>query len=96
MADPVEKGPPGYDGHVTIDAKTGDHKGSYDGGENGTRRRSSVLNAEVLTGEIYDDRFESTKRGLKSRHAQMIALGGTIGESGYDLAWCEGLRELMM
>lgn len=40
------------------------------------RRKSSIVNAEVLTGEIYDERFESTKRGLKSRHAQMIALGG--------------------
>lgn len=45
----------------------------------GVRRRSSVVDADVITGELYDDRFESTKRGLKSRHAQMIALGGTIG-----------------
>jgi len=42
-------------------------------------RKSSVVNPEILTGEIYDTRYESTKRGLKSRHAQMIALGGTIG-----------------
>jgi len=42
------------------------------------RRKSSVVNPEILTGEIYDTRYESTKRGLKSRHAQMIALGGTV------------------
>lgn len=42
------------------------------------RRKSSVVNAEVLNGELYDERFESTKRGLKSRHAQMIALGGSV------------------
>ena len=42
----------------------------------GRRRKSSVVDTEVLTGEIYDERFDSTKRGLKSRHAQMIALGG--------------------
>ena len=47
--------------------------------KSGARRKSSVVNPEVLTGEIYDERFDSTKRGLKSRHAQMIALGGTIG-----------------
>ncbi|KAF1954023.1 histidine permease [Byssothecium circinans] len=43
------------------------------------RRRSSAVAPEVLAGEIFDDRYETTKRGLKSRHAQMIALGGTIG-----------------
>ncbi|KAI4166143.1 MAG: hypothetical protein LQ342_000029 [Letrouitia transgressa] len=33
----------------------------------------------VLTPTELEARNESTKRGLKSRHAQMIALGGTIG-----------------
>ncbi len=32
-----------------------------------------------LAAELFDERYETTKRGLKSRHAQMIALGGTIG-----------------
>ena len=32
-----------------------------------------------IRGELVDDRFRHTRRGLKSRHAQMIALGGTIG-----------------
>jgi amino acid permease len=26
-----------------------------------------------------DERYNTTKRGLRSRHAQMIALGGAIG-----------------
>ncbi|KAJ9645144.1 hypothetical protein H2199_003148 [Coniosporium tulheliwenetii] len=43
------------------------------------RRKSSAVNPEILAGEIFDERFEKTQRGLKSRHAQMIALGGTIG-----------------
>lgn len=33
----------------------------------------------VLESSELENRHESTKRGLKSRHAQMIALGGTIG-----------------
>lgn len=43
--------------------------------EETARRKSSVVDPEILTGEIYDERYDSTKRGLKSRHAQMIALG---------------------
>lgn len=31
------------------------------------RRRSSVVNADVLTGELFDPRYETTQRGLKSR-----------------------------
>lgn len=31
-------------------------------------------------GEIVVGDVEETKRGLKARHAQMIALGGTIGK----------------
>ncbi|KAK3085197.1 hypothetical protein LTR53_020070, partial [Teratosphaeriaceae sp. CCFEE 6253] len=50
---------------------------SHDSPSGGGRRKSSVVTPEILTGEIYDTRYESTKRGLKSRHAQMIALGGT-------------------
>lgn len=39
------------------------------------QRKGSIVNPEVLSGQLYDVRFESTQRGLKSRHAQMIALG---------------------
>ncbi|OAL06471.1 histidine permease [Phaeosphaeriaceae sp. SRC1lsM3a] len=53
----------------------------YDVGQvhSASRRKSSAVNPEILAGEIFDERYETTKRGLKSRHAQMIALGGTIG-----------------
>lgn len=33
----------------------------------------------MLSEGLTDGRYEKTQRGLKSRHAQMIALGGTIG-----------------
>jgi amino acid transporter len=33
------------------------------------RRKSSVVNPEVLAGDIFDERYETTKRGLKSRYA---------------------------
>jgi amino acid transporter len=32
-----------------------------------SRRRSSAVNPEVLAGEIFDERYETTQRGLKSR-----------------------------
>jgi amino acid transporter len=40
--------------------------------------RASSSDAEIGTGEAVT--VETTKRGLKARHAQMIALGGTIGK----------------
>ncbi|KAF2003431.1 histidine permease [Amniculicola lignicola CBS 123094] len=56
-------------------------KGDYDveARHSASRRRASATDPQVLAGEIFDERYETTKRGLKSRHAQMIALGGTIG-----------------
>ena len=39
-------------------------------------RKGSVGSVKAA---LVDDRYAITKRGLKSRHAQMIALGGTIG-----------------
>lgn len=44
-----------------------------------SQRKGSIVDHELLQGDIFDERFEKTHRGLKSRHAQMIALGGTIG-----------------
>jgi yeast amino acid transporter len=47
-----------------------------------SRDRKASLSQNVSTlvaADLLDDRFEQTHRGLKSRHAQMIALGGTIG-----------------
>jgi amino acid transporter len=32
-----------------------------------TRRRSSAVNPEILHGELFDERYETTQRGLKSR-----------------------------
>lgn len=33
------------------------------------------------------ERFGRTRRGLKSRHIQLIALGGAIGKSDHVLEW---------
>lgn len=68
----VEKSPPEYSGSYEVDPTKSNEDGAH-------LRKSSVVNRDVLTGEVFDDRYESTQRGLKSRHAQMIALGGTIG-----------------
>ncbi|KIV94622.1 hypothetical protein PV10_02373 [Exophiala mesophila] len=43
-----------------------------------TGRKSSVA-ASIVAADLLDERYATTQRGLKSRHAQMIALGGTIG-----------------
>jgi amino acid transporter len=52
----------------------------FDGGEKAPAASDHYGATEVGRGEIVtDDTVGSTKRGLKSRHAQMIALGGTIG-----------------
>lgn len=48
--------------------------------ENGTGSigdASSKEAATAIAGEILEHREQTTERGLKSRHAQMIALGGT-------------------
>jgi amino acid permease len=47
-------------------------------GFNVAGRKTSVAGS-IVAAELLDDRYAITKRGLKSRHAQMIALGGTIG-----------------
>jgi yeast amino acid transporter len=84
MAD-AEKGissgaqPSNYsNGHTLNDGKDYDSS-PQDASPAYDRRKSSVVDQRVLEGELFDNRFESTKRGLKSRHAQMIAIGGTMG-----------------
>ncbi|KAF2658263.1 hypothetical protein K491DRAFT_676514 [Lophiostoma macrostomum CBS 122681] len=65
-----------------LDLSHDGEKGNYgveDQRHSSSGRRGSAVNPEVLAGEIFDERYERTQRGLKSRHAQMIALGGTIG-----------------
>lgn len=32
-----------------------------------SRRKSSAVDPQILAGEIFDERYESTHRGLKSR-----------------------------
>ncbi|KAK8218357.1 histidine permease [Phyllosticta capitalensis] len=46
---------------------------SYDGSH------TKPSGTDVLAGEVFEGEEQATQRGLKSRHAQMIALGGTIG-----------------
>ena len=33
----------------------------------------------LVEADLLDDRYETTQRGLKNRHVQLMALGGTIG-----------------
>ena len=33
----------------------------------------------LVEADLLDERYTTTKRGLKNRHVQMMALGGTIG-----------------
>jgi amino acid transporter len=33
----------------------------------------------LVEADLLDDRYATTQRGLKSRHVQLMALGGTIG-----------------
>lgn len=33
----------------------------------------------LVEADFLDDRYATTQRGLKSRHVQLMALGGTIG-----------------
>jgi amino acid transporter len=42
-----------------------------------SRRKSSTVNPEVLAGEIFDERYETTKRGLKSRYTPSHSLSLT-------------------
>jgi amino acid transporter len=37
-----------------------------------SRRKSSAVNPEILAAEIFDERYETTQRGLKSRYAPSI------------------------
>lgn len=38
----------------------------------------------LVEADLLDDRYETTQRGLKSRHVQLMALGGTIGTGELD------------
>jgi len=66
-------------GNLSYDAEKGGHISSSDvSGEPGMVQRGSVHEI-MIAADLNDQRYETTHRGLKSRHAQMIALGGTIG-----------------
>ena len=53
-------------------------KGSGNDYDSSPNRKASVVES-IVAADLLDERYATTKRGLKSRHAQMIALGGTIG-----------------
>lgn len=38
----------------------------------------------LVEADLLDDRYETTQRGLKNRHVQLMALGGTIGTGTLD------------
>lgn len=63
---------------VSNDEKTGWKTTAGSDGDAASARRGSMLDATVEH-QLYEPGIKTTKRGLKSRHAQMIALGGSIG-----------------
>lgn len=52
---------------------------SDDVSSEGPRAQRGSVHEIMMNTDLNDTRYEQTQRGLKSRHAQMIALGGTIG-----------------
>jgi amino acid transporter len=56
---------------MAASAQTGDDKDvDYTVGQvhSSSPRKNSAVNPEILAGEIFDERYETTKRGLKSRY----------------------------
>jgi amino acid transporter len=53
----------------------GDKEVDYAVGEvhTASRRKSSAISPEILAGEIFDERYETTKRGLKSRYVLSLS-----------------------
>ena len=84
--DPEKKASPISSDYDVESGTVTDKRTSLDGsGRKGslTGRKSSVAET-IIAADLLDERYATTQRGLKSRHAQMIALGGTIG-TGYVL-----------
>lgn len=55
--------------------------------------KDGVVRSSTYDGAVGDvETVEMTKRGLKARHAQMIALGGTIGKISREMCICERER----
>ncbi|KAJ5557950.1 hypothetical protein N7535_009443 [Penicillium sp. DV-2018c] len=50
---------------------------SYEGQPPTSEKGQAVKN--LVEADLLDDRYATTKRGLKNRHVQLMALGGTIG-----------------
>lgn len=48
----------------------------YDG-QTTTEKGKSMRN--LVEADLLDERYATTQRGLKNRHVQLMALGGTIG-----------------
>jgi hypothetical protein len=47
----------------------------------------------LIQENLLDERYATTQRGLKNRHVQLMALGGTIGtgKAGSKYQWCIAL-----
>jgi amino acid transporter len=59
---------------------------SYTGDEHPISEKGQAVR-NLVEANLLDDRYATTKRGLKNRHVQLMALGGTIGtgKQFYDL-----------
>jgi amino acid transporter len=49
-----------------------------------TETKTGTLQA-LIEADLLDSRYQNTQRGLKTRHVQLMALGGTIGSCAFTL-----------
>jgi amino acid transporter len=59
---------------------------SYGGAEPPLSEKGKAVR-HLVEANLLDDRYATTKRGLKNRHVQLMALGGTIGTGKYSIMY---------
>ena len=69
----------GYDPEKGVGENSIEKNQSFTGDRKHSTGRHASVAESIIAADLLDDRYSTTHRGLKSRHAQMIALGGTIG-----------------
>lgn len=68
-----------YDPEKGVGRNSIENTSSEEGNRKYSTGRHASVAESIIAADLLDERYRTTQRGLKSRHAQMIALGGTIG-----------------